>query len=1021
MKNLIYQQFKGFKTNSAIIFTIALLFVLYANLSFAQLSQYLINQDENQTLYDIKAGMQPYMDSLETTQDSATFYAEGGEYIEYMKFMDYWEPRLFPHGNFSKSFDADSAYYANTENNYPYFSDKPWHEVGPFERPGGTGDGIGPVEYLSIFDTGTVESTQYMLSASLLGGVFYSTDFGESWSSTSTDTQWGQSGSGCAIFHPTDNKTWFASSSGNSNSGYSLWIGKTGGIWRTTNEGANWELIADRQDLGGVWTKIFKLHVLPNNPDVLFAVTSNGIYKSTNCDSTDPQWIKVLEGLAYDIESKPGNTSTLYATAFMKTTVDTAWKVMKSNSNGDLGTWLEMSPQPQLVESSEIKHSSFTIEVSKAKPDYLYCLVNQNYNANLYYYDFGNTGSWNKVNTTPYYMNFGMGHGFGVEQIINGETVITSYGTRKKIFDINVPSAGIIKGQHHADVEDILFHPYNPDEVWLCSHGGVEKSENGGLNWQTKYTGLSVANVEEMATSVTNPELVMIGLYHDHTQLTESSYSENWVPDWKEAYNIGDGMRPLIDPIDPNKMWASYQEGNWRYTENQFDTYKSRVLSSGFFTEGVLNKVTPSKMYRQAKETSSNDFAEVFFTETIDLTTYSNNLISSFYPTHTDGYVVRGLYTPYTSGDHLLVTIRDTANDQSYLYRTTNVNDPPQSVLWEELTLPQNDSWIATIDFDPEEENTVYVVYSSSLNDDNFPYANKMVYRINYEVPDRPVFMNLTKDLPYTTTGKDCIEIDNGGTRGIYLYTEYGIFYTNNDLLYGDTDDSWQKFGTELPHTRSGSLEINYECNKLRAGLYGRGVWEIPLPCITDRGDLTLTTNETWTEDTRIGGIVTIEQNVELNILNTTISFGDDAKIIVKPGAKLIIDGATLTNACSEMWPGIEVWGNSNAHQYPDANGNFQQGYVELRNGAVIENAWEAIQPWKPDDFQKTGGIIVANGATFKNNRRAVQFISYQNFDPQTGDPKPNQCVFKNCTFETNEDFDELFGVSPFSTFGTVN
>lgn len=110
MKNLIYQKLRVLKTDSSLFFTISLSLILCTNLSFAQLSQYLINQDDNQTLFDIKAGMQPYLANLEATQDSATFYAEGGEYIEYMKFMDYWEPRLFPHGDFSKSFDADSAY-----------------------------------------------------------------------------------------------------------------------------------------------------------------------------------------------------------------------------------------------------------------------------------------------------------------------------------------------------------------------------------------------------------------------------------------------------------------------------------------------------------------------------------------------------------------------------------------------------------------------------------------------------------------------------------------------------------------------------------------------------------------------------------------------------------------------------------------------------------------------------------------------------------------------------------------------
>ena len=128
-----------------------------------------------------------------------------------MKFMNYQEPRLSPFGDFDKVFDADSIYYSGHENNYQYFTDDFWFEIGPFDRPGNyQSDGVGSVEYLSIFDNGSTESTKYMLTASLMGGVFYSTDYGETWNSTGTDTQWQQSGSGCAIFHPSDYKTWFA-------------------------------------------------------------------------------------------------------------------------------------------------------------------------------------------------------------------------------------------------------------------------------------------------------------------------------------------------------------------------------------------------------------------------------------------------------------------------------------------------------------------------------------------------------------------------------------------------------------------------------------------------------------------------------------------------------------------------------------------------------------------------------------------------------------------------------------------
>ncbi len=794
----------------------------------------------------------------------------------------------------------------------------------------------------------------------------------------------------------------------------SLPIGKTGGIYRTTDEGDNWDKIADRNDLGNKWTKIYKLLIVPGNPDALFAATSSGIYKSENFNhpNENPDWDRVMEGRVYDIELKPGSNSTLYATAFIDD--DNVWEIMISNNGGGLNTWDPLSPRPQLVESNALSANSFTIEVSKAKPDYLYCLVNEDFYANLYYYDFENTGNWNLVSTDDFKMDFGQGHAFGVDQATNGEEVITSFLTDKKTFNIYAPSEGTHNGQNHVDVEDILFHPYNQDEIWLCTHGGVEKSTNGDP-YQPKYDGLSVANVEEMATSITNPELIMIGLYHDGTHLTSSPYvSEDWQPNWNKVY-VGDGMRPLIDPIDPNKMWASYQEGRWKYTDNLFTSTHtdSRRLTSHWGTEGVLNKVTPSIMYRHALYSSSNNLSEVYLTETTGLDDYTDDVISSFYPDFSNPHKIIGLFTPYTNGDHLLVTVKDDVTSEFFLYRTTNVNSL-LNILWTKLEIPRNNGGIATVNFDPYDENIIYLVYSNPTSTGD--YASEMVYRIDYTDETDPQTTNLTNNLPNTTTLKDCIAIDNGIDRGIYLYTSYGIFYTNNDLINSGSE-CWQKFGKELPHTRGGSLEINYVCKKLRAGLFGRGVWEIDLPCIIDVVDVNLQSSETWTEDIRIAGTLTINPQVELTIQNSTTSFGENGKIIVKPGAKLIIDNAKITKACSEPWAGIEIWGNSTAHQYADANGNYQQGYIELKNGAIIENAWEAIQPWNPQHWDQTGGIISANGATFKNNRRAMQFIAYQNYDPQTSEPSPNQSVFRNCTFETTPEFDDMFGESTFYSF----
>ncbi len=117
-----------------------------------------------------------------------------------------------------------------------------------------------------------------MLTGSLLSGLFYSSDYGETWNSTGTDN-WEQSGCSWAVFHPTNHEVWFASSSRNSASGRSGFIGRTGGVYKTVDEGENWIKIADKDDLGGAWSIIYKIVIDPNFPNTLYVLTSKDFIK----------------------------------------------------------------------------------------------------------------------------------------------------------------------------------------------------------------------------------------------------------------------------------------------------------------------------------------------------------------------------------------------------------------------------------------------------------------------------------------------------------------------------------------------------------------------------------------------------------------------------------------------------------------------------------------------------------------------------------------------------------------------
>lgn len=186
---------------------------------------------------------------------------------------------------------------------------------------------------------------------------------------------------------------------------------------------------------------------------------------------------------------------------------------------------------------------------------------------------------------------------------------------------------------------------------------------------------------------------------------------------------------------------------------------------------------------------------------------------------------------------------------------------------------------------------------------------------------------------------------------------------------------------------------------------YGRINAGLALAEVSTGAPITVTETVTpWITDRNIYYDVTIEQNGVLEITNCNVSFAPDVKIIVKQGGKLIANNCILNGLCDATWQGIEVWGNSTANQFPNANGKYAQGYVALNN-ATIENTFCALNLWKPGDNTQTGGIAHATGTTFKNNAKSVHALLYRNFHPVNGKEMEYNSSFNNCNFQITADY----------------
>ncbi len=168
--------------------------------------------------------------------------------------------------------------------------------------------------------------------------------------------------------------------------------------------------------------------------------------------------------------------------------------------------------------------------------------------------------------------------------------------------------------------------------------------------------------------------------------------------------------------------------------------------------------------------------------------------------------------------------------------------------------------------------------------------------------------------------------------------------------------------------------------------------------CTVDAGidlvNLEVSSTTTWSQTAPlvISGIIDIQSGTLL-INQTELHFTPQGKIIVRPGAKLNLENSTLTSTnCGELWQGIELQGDAN-----DSQDYFAQGEVNM-GSSTIENALQGISVYGLNnnqiDWSKTGGKVISNNSTFRNNWKDVAFLSYS---------YPNKSQFNNTKFITSQ------------------
>jgi len=149
--------------------------------------------------------------------------------------------------------------------------------------------------------------------------------------------------------------------------------------------------------------------------------------------------------------------------------------------------------------------------------------------------------------------------------------------------------------------------------------------------------------------------------------------------------------------------------------------------------------------------------------------------------------------------------------------------------------------------------------------------------------------------------------------------------------------------------------------------------------------------------------IVNISQELRIlsgttvNITDMEFYFEQGAQMVIEKGARVISNHSKFTSmACNGiMWQGIQIAGTSTLAQayYP----NTVNGELRLLNNSEVSNAYVGVRLHLlnngNEDWGTTGGLINAKNSSFINNKKDVEFLTYQ-FD--------NKSRFNNCEFITS-------------------
>lgn len=280
-------------------------------------------------------------------------------------------------------------------------------------------------------------------------------------------------------------------------------------VHKTTDGGLNWSPLLPQ---GGLFYAD-RLRIDSANPEKIFAAASSGLFSSTDGGGN---WTQKWTAPVYDIEIKPGNSSTIYALSKLGGSFSFIWSV-----NG--GQTFEMMPDSPAYYTES---SGGLLAVTPDNPDLLLAILLSSDNTPFLLKGIPMPGYWNwtqlAAGQTPSFpMDNCQGYFDLVLDISPSDENIILVGTCTLYKSVNGGTTFSAVGGYdgnfsiHPDIQDIKMQ--SNGETWVSTDGGMNLTTDNfttSANYHVRVNGLLGSDMWGFDQGW-NEDIVVGGRYHN--------------------------------------------------------------------------------------------------------------------------------------------------------------------------------------------------------------------------------------------------------------------------------------------------------------------------------------------------------------------------------------------------------------------------------------------------------------------------------------------------------------------------